>query len=297
MRELGGASTQILDDVQSRLDYLAKTKFVSVYPGVDTSKGYTYTEELTSRMSNSEITEIIQVKLKRGYTKDNHADVFDYLLASNMISVGVDVGRLGAMVVAGQPKTNAEYIQATSRVGRDNPGLVIAVYNASRSRDRSHYEQFLKYHSALYRYVEATSLTPFSDRARDRGLHALYVSLCRYLIENLRGNSQAINYRSDNPEIQKVEKIIIDYVRRVDPDSFSAPAGRRPFGRAPAEKQTRRRRNGPGQIGNPGGQTPGAAPGLQADFPPYSAPFRPGPSCTSFPFRSLFRLVPPHRCR
>ena len=222
LRELGGASTQILDDVQSRLDYLAKTKFVSVYPGVDTSKGYTYTEELTSRMSNSEITDIIQVKLKRSYTKDNHADVFDYLLASNMISVGVDVGRLGAMVVAGQPKTNAEYIQATSRVGRDNPGLVIAVYNASRSRDRSHYEQFLKYHSALYRYVEATSLTPFSDRARDRGLHALYVSLCRYLIENLRGNSQAINYRSDNPEIRKVEKIIIDYVRRVDPDELSA---------------------------------------------------------------------------
>lgn len=222
LRELGGASTQILDDVQSRLDYLAKTKFVSVYPGVDISKGYTYTEELTSRMSNSEITEIIQVKLKRSYTKNNHADVFDYLLASNMISVGVDVGRLGAMVVAGQPKTNAEYIQATSRVGRDNPGLVIAVYNASRSRDRSHYEQFLKYHSALYRYVEATSLTPFSDRARDRGLHALYVSLCRYLIENLRGNSQAINYRSDNPEVQKVEKIIIDYVKKVDPDELSA---------------------------------------------------------------------------
>jgi hypothetical protein len=222
LRELGGASTQILDDVQSRLDYLAKTKFASEYPGVDTSKGYTYTEELTSRMSNSEITEIIQVKLRRSYSQGNHADVFDYLLASNMISVGVDVGRLGAMVVAGQPKTNAEYIQATSRVGRDNPGLVIAVYSASRSRDRSHYEQFLKYHSALYRYVEATSLTPFSDRARDRGLHALYVSLCRYLIENLRSNSQAINYRSDNPEIQKVEKIIIDYVRKVDPDELSA---------------------------------------------------------------------------
>lgn len=222
LRELGGANTQILDDVQSRLDYLAKTKFVSVYPGVDTSKGYTYTEELTSRMNNSEITEIIQVKLKRSYSKNNHTDVFDYLLASNMISVGVDVGRLGAMVVAGQPKTNAEYIQATSRVGRDNPGLVIAVYNASRSRDRSHYEQFLKYHSALYRYVEATSLTPFSDRARDRGLHALYVSLCRYLVENLRKNNDAINYRSSNPAVQAVEKIIIEYVKRVDPDELSA---------------------------------------------------------------------------
>ena len=222
LRELGGANTQILDDVQSRLDYLAKTKFASIYPGVDTSKGYTFTEELTSRMSNSEITEIIQVKLKRSYTKDNHADVYDYLLASNMISVGVDVGRLGAMVVAGQPKTNAEYIQATSRVGRDNPGLVITVYNASRSRDRSHYEQFLKYHSALYRYVEATSLTPFSDRARDRGLHALYVSLCRYLIDNLRGNNQAVHYHSSDPEVQKVEKIILDYVKRIDPNELYA---------------------------------------------------------------------------
>ena len=222
LRELGGASTQLLDDVQSRLDYLAKTKFVSLYPGVDTSKGYAYTEELTSRMSNSEITEIIQVKLKREYTSENHDDVFDYLLASNMISVGVDVGRLGAMVVAGQPKTNAEYIQATSRVGRDNPGLVVTVYNASRSRDRSHYEQFMKYHSALYRYVEATSLTPFSDRARDRGLHALYVTLCRYLVDGLKKNNQAGNYSSDNPEVQKVRKIIEDYVRKIDPEELVA---------------------------------------------------------------------------
>ena len=222
LRELGGASTQILDDVQSRLDYLAKAKFASVYPGVDTSKGYAYIKELTSRMSNSEITEIIQDKLKREYKKGDHDDVFDYLLASNMISVGVDVSRLGTMVVAGQPKTNAEYIQATSRVGRSNPGLVVTVYNASHSRDRSHYEQFLKYHSALYRYVEATSLTPFSDRARDRGLHALYVSLCRYLVENLRANDQAVNYCSDDPEVQKVEKIILDYVKKVDPGELDA---------------------------------------------------------------------------
>lgn len=222
LRELGGASTQILDDVQSRLDYLANTKFSEMYMGVDLSRDYTYTEELTSRMSNSEITDIIQVKLKRSYTSENHDDVYDYLLASNMISVGVDVGRLGAMVVAGQPKTNAEYIQATSRVGRDNPGLVITVYNSSRSRDRSHYEQFLKYHSALYRYVEATSLTPFSDRARDRGLHALYVTLCRYLVEGLRKNNQAGNYNPENPEVKKVRQIIIDYVRKIDSDELLA---------------------------------------------------------------------------
>lgn len=222
IRELGGASTQILDDVQSRLDYLARTKFAEKYPGGDFSRKYTHTEELTSRMSNSRITEIIQVRLKRAYTAKNPKDAYDYLLASSMISVGVDVGRLGAMAVAGQPKTTAEYIQATSRVGRDNPGLVVTVYNGARSRDRSHYEQFLKYHSALYRYVEATSLTPFSDRARERGLHALYVTLCRYLVDGLRWNKQADAYRPENPQVQQVRRMIAEYIRTVDPEELAA---------------------------------------------------------------------------
>ena len=222
LRELGGASTQILDDVQSRFNYLAKTKFGHLTPQVDISSSYDHLVELTSRMNNSEITKIIQDRLKRNYRDGQHKDVYDFVLASNMISVGVDVGRLGTMVVAGQPKTNAEYIQATSRVGRDNPGLVVTVYNATRSRDRSHYEQFLKYHSALYRYVEATSLTPFADRARDRGLHALYVSLCRYLVPGLLSNEAAASYNSSAPEVEKIRSMIFDYVEIVDPNEIDA---------------------------------------------------------------------------
>ena len=219
LRELGGASTQILDDVQGRFGYLAKTKFSGLYPGVDPDKAYDNNVELTSRMNNEEITKVIQVGLKRTYPSP---DAYDFVLASNMISVGVDVGRLGAMVVAGQPKTNAEYIQATSRVGRDNPGLVVTVYNASRSRDRSHYEQFLKYHSALYRYVEATSLTPFSDRARDRGLHALFVALCRYLVDGLLPDKGAIRFRKDNAKVLEIKNLILNYVSIVDPTELTA---------------------------------------------------------------------------
>lgn len=222
LRELGGASTQILDDVQSRFSYLAKTKFAALTRKVDLSVSYDNLVELTSRMNNSEITKIIQDRLKRSYREGQHKDVYDYVLASNMISVGVDIGRLGTMVVAGQPKTNAEYIQATSRVGRDNPGLVVTVYNSTRSRDRSHYEQFLKYHSALYRYVEATSLTPFADRARDRGLHALYVSLCRYLVPGMLTNDSAVNYDPENPEVKKIQSIILDYVETVDPGELDS---------------------------------------------------------------------------
>lgn len=222
LKELGGASTQILDDVQSRFSYLAKTKFGHLKPQVDYKAVYDNIVELTSRMNNTEITNVIQDRLKRSYRGGMHSDVYDFVLASNMISVGVDVGRLGIMTVAGQPKTNAEYIQATSRVGRNNPGMVITIYNSTRSRDRSHYEQFLRYHSALYRYVEATSLTPFADRARDRGLHALYVALCRYLVPGLLENENAANYQSGNEAVVSIRNMILDYVEIVDPDELEA---------------------------------------------------------------------------
>lgn len=220
LRELGGANTQIVDDVQSRFRYLANTKFADL--GMSSDKRYDNIVELTSNMNNSDLTEVIEVRLLRAYHEGKHSDVYDFVLASNMISVGVDVSRLGVMVVAGQPKTNAEYIQATSRVGRQNPGLVITVYNASKSRDRSHYEQFEKYHSALYRYVEATSLTPFADRARDRGLHVLFVSLCRYLIPGMLDNSSAAKFRKTDPRVEKIRQMILDYVDIVDPGEKKA---------------------------------------------------------------------------
>jgi hypothetical protein len=98
-----------------------------------------------------------------------------------MVSVGVDVSRLGLMLLNGQPKTRSEYIQATSRVGRKTfPGLVVSVLNAAKPRDRSHFETFCGWHASLYRDVEATSVTPFASRSRDRALHAALVAMIRH---------------------------------------------------------------------------------------------------------------------
>ena len=128
----------------------------------------------------------------------------DLVLATNMLSVGVDVDRLGLMVVNGQPKGAAEYIQATSRVGRSHPGLVATVLTWSRPRDLSHYETFEHYHDTFYQHVEAQSVTPFSPRAVDRGLTGLSMSILRLKHSELAPNIGASKMDSPSkPELAK----------------------------------------------------------------------------------------------
>ena len=222
LRELGGMRRVASDDVASILQKTARRGLANRYiPNI---------EELTSRKSATDIPDILDrlefqfAPLPRDekaareeiYEKRRRRAPLDVILATNMISVGVDVKRLGAMVVAGQPKATAEYIQATSRVGRTFPGLVIAVYNWSRPRDLSHYEQFEHYHATFYQHVESLSLTPFSAGAIERGLSALLVALTRLTAHEFNENLHAGAITRNHPLIKNAIETIVSRAWQVE---------------------------------------------------------------------------------
>ncbi|MEQ9355512.1 MAG: helicase-related protein [Coleofasciculus chthonoplastes F2-STO-03] len=215
LRELGGTRRLVEDDITSRLAKmdrrgLAKRLNITI-------------DELTSRKDSTDIPVILdrletpfnpqqqaETKARRkAGQKVEKLDPLDVILATNMISVGVDVKRLGVMVACGQPKNTAEYIQATSRVGRTHPGLVITVYNWARPRDLSHYERFAHYHATFYQNVEALSVTPFASGALYRGLTALFVSLVRQSGQDFNKNDSAGRIERDHPYIQAAIDAIV----------------------------------------------------------------------------------------
>lgn len=197
-RELAGMSRYLVDDVQELLRKGRKS--INVPRRYGTQFGLK-SAELTGRVSNSDITATLDAMSVPFTTYDSTAGVayrratakagrkvgyretnpYDAVLATSMLQVGVDVSRLGLMMVVGQPKNTAEYIQASSRVGRSArmPGLVVTLSNWARPRDLAHFEQFRHYHETFYAQVEPLSVTPFSPTSLDRGLDGVLVSLAR----------------------------------------------------------------------------------------------------------------------
>lgn len=178
LRELGGCRRIAEDEVASRLkDYGSRLRQGET-TGLFAKRDLREVVELTSRISTAAVS---RAKNRLAQAFLPKADCLDIALATNMISVGLDISRLGLMAVFGQPKTTAEYIQATSRVGREEgkPGLIVTMLNVHKPRDRSHYERFESWHTSFYRSVEATSVTPFSPRALDRGLAEVTVAMSR----------------------------------------------------------------------------------------------------------------------
>lgn len=215
IRELGHAATLIRADIREYMNSIWIRKAIKA----DKRRFINRDIELTSRINSNDIPEYLE-QLSKSWTGDKSEYPVDICLATNMISVGVDISRLGLMTVIGQPKTTSEYIQATSRVGRSKkgPGLVFTIYNCSKPRDRSHFEHFQEYHSKIYSKVEPTSVTPFSTQARERALHAILVGLIRFY-----STDQSISAPRPFPKrdiIERVIQIIYDRVNLIDEEEY-----------------------------------------------------------------------------
>jgi len=224
LRELGGAATLFTADTR---EYL---KVILNRHGIDYGKirQLFHVEELTSRIRGDYIPRLLErlevpvtVREGAGAAIPSPAPI-DACLASNIIEVGVDVPRLSLMAIVGQPKTTSQYIQVSSRVGRDldKPGLVVVIYGQTKPRDRSHYERFRSYHQRLYAQVEPTSVTPFSPPAVDRALHGLVVALVRQLgRKGQEADTPDPFPLSASSDLRlKIEEVIRDRVRAIAPD-------------------------------------------------------------------------------
>lgn len=214
IRELGGAASLLVADTR---DYLRVILERHGYAYSDIRKLFNVIE-LTSRIRSDHIPlAITQLEKplernKKGYFND----AIEVCLASNIIEVGVDIDRLSLMTIVGQPKTTSQYIQVSSRVGRDlnAPGLDVVLFSQSKPRDRSHYESFRSYHQRLYAQVEPTSVTPFSPPAVDRALHGIILAAVRQLSDLSAANNPRPFPLSKGSSLRnKIEDMI---QRRVD---------------------------------------------------------------------------------
>ncbi len=214
LRELGSTVRLLSDEIPSRLFFLKNLH------NQEKSRFLNNTKEITSRIPSSQIAEILENLTIKYDSEEKYQKTYDAVIATNMIAVGMDVDRLGLMCVAGQPKQNSEFIQATSRVGRKFPGLIVTLDNPYKPRDLSVYENFTGFHSQMGRYVEGNSVTPFSARARDRVLHSIIISLIRLHIERMSANKSAVEITTiTDDEISEIKKTILQRIDKVEPDA------------------------------------------------------------------------------
>lgn len=225
LKELGGARRILEEEVRTTIMEYGRRRRIGESRGLfQDRRSFSEVVELTSRVSTDKVAEA-RKRLESSY--NDILERVDCAIATNMISVGLDVPRLGLMVVLGQPKSHSEYIQATSRVGRDaaRPGLVVTLLNVHKPRDRSHYERFRHYHETFYRSVEVGSVTPFSARALDRGFSGALISFARHALASLTPPLGAERIADERAELERL--LLKAFRSRVNDQPFDDEAERK----------------------------------------------------------------------
>ena len=165
VRELAGAVELYRQDIPGRMRVVAGDNTRILDP---------VERELSGRTHSGLLPSILDELNKSG--PDGAPDS---LFTTSMFGTGVDIPRLGLMLVNGQPKTTTAYIQATGRVGRRRGALVVTLFNAARPRDLSHYEFFARHHLQLHRFIEPVTVYPFASGTLARAAGPVVLGMLR----------------------------------------------------------------------------------------------------------------------
>ena len=215
LKDLGISVARAREELERKVKYL-QTIVLGKAESERLSFNYRFRtdEELTSRIASHQVKSILK-KIEAPFRSKNLStteggrvlnDIIDLVFATNMVSVGVDVGRLNMMLFAGMPRTVAEYIQASSRVAREREGLVLVLVSPSRARERSHFEHFVGFHQAFYQYVEPLSATPATSTTIERMLPTLLGSYVRNCVDEMSSEKDAFKF--DKAHASELDKLI-----------------------------------------------------------------------------------------
>ncbi len=208
LKDVGKIHNKVGDEISNFTSTLQQRLF-SDNPEQAFNYSYLYNrdEELTSRIESAKIKQTLK-KLEENRFSNNTIvtpqsgrtyaqNVIDLVLATNMISVGIDIDRFNIMLINGQPRNVAEYIQASSRVGRKYKGLVVNLFDANRARDKSHFEHFIPFHQAFYKSVEPISLTPFTENTLEKMLTSVMITYLRHKIRGMAADDAAQHFEPE----------------------------------------------------------------------------------------------------
>jgi len=203
LKDVGKIHNKVGDEISTFTSALQK-KLYGANPNDRFNYEYLYNrdEELTSRIDSTKIKQTLKRLEENTFDKETiqkyphgntyvKSGIIDLVLATNMISVGIDIERFNVMIINSQPKNVAEYIQASSRVGRKYKGLVIDLLDANRARDKSHFEHFIPFHQAFYKSVEPVSLTPFTENTLEKMLASIMITYVRHKVPGMASNNSA----------------------------------------------------------------------------------------------------------
>jgi hypothetical protein len=101
-------------------------------------------------------------------------DPMRHLVATSVVSHGVDIAELNFMVLDGWPRSTAEYIQSSARAGRIHPGIVMSILSPGKLFETGVFLNFGDYHFFLDKLVDSVPINRFAPNVMQRTLPGVF---------------------------------------------------------------------------------------------------------------------------